>query len=178
MAKKRILVEMDKLISFVSDDRVAKLYVSTAYQRITNMIIKMAACNCACNGRHIINEKDIRRAAIDYRASFITAMAFFTNFVTSVRTSKQRMYDLMRIISNMWATSETRGIIYIKDLYEELKNDKRWNISERSIRNLLSSMEKARLLKYDRGVGPKPGIIIDISEFSDDDFYKWLRFTL
>jgi len=174
-AKSRVVYEMTKLTDFVSDDRVAKLYISTAYQRVSNMIIKMAAVNCSMRYDYVISELDIKRAAIDFRSAFITAMAFFTNFVNFVHIRKQRIYELMEVIRHLWAVSPTRGVIAINSLYDELKKDKKWTISERSIRNLLSAMETARLLKYDRGVGRKPGYVIDIQEFTEDEYYRWLN---
>jgi len=172
-AEQRVLFEMRRLVQFASDDRVSGMYVKTAYQRIANMIIKMAAINCAARRDCVISDKDIRRAAIDYRATFITGMAFFTNFVSYVAQSKQRMYDLYTIIQQLWVEASPQGIIAIKDLYGKLKEDKRWNISERSIRNLLTSMEKGRFLMYDRGVGRKPGYIIDLAKFDSDGYHDW-----
>lgn len=175
-AEKQIIHEMNRLVSFSSSDRVSSMYVKTAYQRIANMLIKMGACNCACRYDYKISKEDVKRAAIDYRATYITAMAFFTNFVTYVSQRKQRIFELMQVIEELWIEGFNgyRGITPIKKLYEKLAQDKRWNITERSIRNLLSSMEQGRFLKYDRGVSRKPGFIVDLREYDDDEYSKWL----
>ncbi|GAI25870.1 unnamed protein product, partial [marine sediment metagenome] len=97
-----------------------------------------------------------------------------------VSQSRQRIYELMQVIEELWIEGHMgdRGITPIKKVYERLAKNKRWNVSERSIRNLLTSMEHGRFLKYDRGVAKKPGFIIDLREYDDDSYFQWLlRYT-
>ena len=86
----------------------------------------------------------------------------------------------MQIIEELWIIGHKgdRGITLVKDVYKKLAQDKKWNITERSIRNLLNSLEQGRFLKYDRGVARKPGFIIDLREYDEDSYFQWLlRYT-
>lgn len=158
-AIKQMQKEMAALEDFASRERAAGVYLITSYQRIVNVIIKMAAVNCACRFDYRINAKDIETAARDYKGAFITAMVFFVSQSIRGFRSNDRQYLLMQEIEKLW--NDYGHILPKKVLEVTIKDKKEFQVGPKTIRNMLGVLHSGRFIYWDRGTGPKVSYIIN-----------------
>ena len=160
----QLIIEMEALEDFASRERAAGIYLKTSYQRIINMIIKMSAVICAARFDYIITKEDVIYAANDYRASFVTAMVFFVSQNISGFKMSDRQYALMQEIEFIWEDYDF--ILPKKVLLTRIKGNKKFDVSEKTINNMLSVLHSGRFIYWDRGAGGKQSYIVhpDIPE--------------
>lgn len=157
-AIKQVQIEMDALEHFASREKAAGIYLTTSYQRIVNIMIKMASVNCACRHDYIIRKGDIETAASDYRSAFMTAMVFFVSQNIRGLRINDRQYRLMQEIELLWTN---HGLIFPKELLmETIKGMKEFQVTEKTIRNMLGVLHSGRFIYWDRGTGPKVAYIV------------------
>jgi len=163
-AAQQINKEMDNLEEFASREQAAGIYLRASYQRIANMIIKMAAVNCACRYDYKISAADVEKAANDYKAAFITAMVFFSTQNIKGFRMNDRQYLLMQEIELIWKDYDF--ILPKKVLMARIKGNKKFDVSEKTINNMLNVLHAGRFIYWDRGSGGKKSYIIhpDIPE--------------
>ena len=161
-AKDILFNHMKDMVKAGKDNRLIQLYVKTAYQRTANMIMKMAACNCAFRLDDKINKEDMLEAIEDFQAVFITTVGMFTDFIANVRYTHSKIHEVLPVIQQLWLEHEDR--VETKIVRDKLRELKHFNITDRAMNTIFSVMDNGKFIIWDRGVGRKKSYIVNPEE--------------